>query len=160
MILLLLSNVIEKSCDYMISNVYVLYDDFMRFCIVVFVHHIGYVARAPCEREKWWHHCNYMCIYYTIFPHGCIVFWFRFIWVAWQPHQKCGLSVRRSSPREVPNPSALPCDDRMNVLVLRDWSRGCAKGNMRRSRLNSGDGSVEGKTYTCINDSCTIQHLI
>jgi hypothetical protein len=50
MILLLLSNVIEKSCDYMISNIYVLYEDFMRFCIVVFVHHIVYVACAPCER--------------------------------------------------------------------------------------------------------------
>jgi len=33
------------------SNVYVLYDDFMRFGIVVFVHHIVYVACAPCERK-------------------------------------------------------------------------------------------------------------
>jgi hypothetical protein len=29
----------------------VLYDDFMRFYIVVFVHHIVYVACAPCERK-------------------------------------------------------------------------------------------------------------
>jgi hypothetical protein len=39
-----------REWNYGSQNVYELYDDFMRFCIVVFVHHIVYVACAPCER--------------------------------------------------------------------------------------------------------------
>jgi len=70
-------------------------------------------------------------ILHKVLPHSSIVLWFGSIWVAWQPHQKCGLSVGGYSPREVTNPSALSCDDKM-----------------RRSRLNSGGGPVEVKTYT------------
>jgi hypothetical protein len=123
MIILLLSNVIEKSCDYMISNVYVLYDDFMRFwysCICA-----PYCICCMCSMwsGKWWHHRNYMCIYYThsFAPQLHRVLIQICVGVAWQPHQKCGLSVGGSSPREVPNLTALLCDDRMSVLVL--WDR-------------------------------------
>jgi hypothetical protein len=37
--------------EIMVLEMYVLYDDFIRLCIVVFVHHILYVACAPCERK-------------------------------------------------------------------------------------------------------------
>jgi hypothetical protein len=37
--------------EIMVLEMYVLYDDFMRLCIVVFVHHIVCVAYAPCERK-------------------------------------------------------------------------------------------------------------
>jgi len=48
-------------------------------------------------------------------------------WVARQPHQKCGAIGQGSSPRELPNPAALPCDDRMSLWVLRNRSYGRAQ---------------------------------
>jgi hypothetical protein len=89
--------------------------NFMRLCIAVFVHHVVYVACAPCERE-WWHHHNYMCICYTKFyptTLSCFDPDFRMGSVATTP--KVWAIGRGSSPREVPNPSALPCDDRMGI---------------------------------------------
>jgi hypothetical protein len=38
-----------------------------------------------------------------------------------------GLSAGGFSPRELPNPVALPCDDRMSLWVLRDRSFGRAQ---------------------------------
>jgi hypothetical protein len=38
-----------------------------------------------------------------------------------------GLSAGGSSPRELPNLAALPCDDRMSLWVLRDRSYGRAQ---------------------------------
>jgi hypothetical protein len=87
----------------------------MRSCIFVFVHHVVYVACAPGERKMMASSQIYVHMLHKVLSHGTIVFRSRSIWIAWQPHQKYGLSVEGSSPREVPNPSALPCDDRMSV---------------------------------------------
>jgi hypothetical protein len=57
-------------------------------------------------------------ILHKVLPHSTILLRsgsILFMWVVWQPHQKCGLSVGGPSPREVHNLSALPCDDRMSV---------------------------------------------
>jgi len=143
MILLLLSNVIEKSCDYMIialkvwivNKLHVHHmnevDEIMvleMYVCYIWLHDIMYSCicapyRICCTWAKNDGIIVIICAYITqsFTPHR-IVLWSGSIWVAWQPHQQCGLSVGGSSPREVPNPSALPCDDRMSDLVLRDRS--------------------------------------
>jgi hypothetical protein len=57
----------------------------------------------------------YMHISHKVLPHGTILFRSGSMWVAWQPHQKYGLSVGGPSPRKVPNPLALPCEDKMSI---------------------------------------------
>jgi hypothetical protein len=60
----------------------------MGSCIVVFVHHIIYVACALCERKMMASLYLYVHILHKVLPHDIIVLRSGSMWVAWQPHQK------------------------------------------------------------------------
>jgi hypothetical protein len=170
MILLLLSNVIEKSCDYMITA--------LKVWIVnkLHVHHMNEVDAIMVLKMYvcyiWFHDIMYSCICapYRICcmcsmwvkNDGIIVIICAYITQSFTPRQhRVMIWIHMSSVATTPKVWVIGrgglhlrkfLTHRLSPVTI-GWAiwffgigpRGHAKGNVRRSRLNNGGGPVEGK---------------
>lgn len=95
--------------------------NFMKSCIVVFVHHIIYVACAPCEQKMMASLYLYVHILHKVLPHDI-----------------CKFQTRR----------LCPVTTGWAYKSFRICLFGRAKPNVRSSRLNNRGGPVEVTTCT------------